>query len=116
MPTTGQVKQQARAAKRTPEQQNDIIVRQFVQMLGRPAALHRVEVRHLWDKHYRVNVFVGDEAAFTRIAHSFFLSIDEDGNIIASAPAITRKYSGMANTAGSSPLLADGGQAAQSAT
>jgi hypothetical protein len=116
MPKTEQVKQQAGAAERTPEQQSGIIVRQLVQALGRPAALHRVEVRHLWEKHYRVNVFVGADAASTRIVHSFFLSTDENGNIIASAPAITRKYSGMANTAGSSPFLTDGGQAAHSST
>lgn len=116
MPTTEQVKQQAGAAERTPEQQSSIIVRQIMQTLGRPAALHRVEVRHLWEKHYRVNVFVGADAACTRIAHSFFLSTDEDGNIIASAPAITRKHSGMANTAGSAPLLADDGQAAHRST
>ena len=113
---TEHVKQQAGATERTPEQQSGIIVRQIVQTLGRPAALYRVEVRHLWEKHYRVNVFVGADAASTRIAHSFFLSTDEDGNIIASAPAITQKYSGMANSAGSPPLLADGGQAAHSST
>lgn len=116
MPTAEQVKQQARAAERTLERQSDSIARQLLQTLGRPETLHRVEVRHLWEKHYRVNFFVGADAVSTRIAHSFFLSTDEDGNIIASAPAITRKYSGMAATAGSPPLLADGGQAAQSAT
>jgi hypothetical protein len=116
MPTTGQVKQPAGATERTPEQQSAIIVRQLVQTLGRPAALHRVEVRHLWEKHYRVNVFVGADVSSTRIAHSFFLSTDEDGNIIASAPALTKKYSEMANTAGSPPLMADGGQTAHSST
>jgi hypothetical protein len=108
------VEQQAGSAERTPEQRSGIIVRQILQMLGRPANLDRVEVRHLWDKHYRVNVLVGADAASTRIAHSFFLSADEDGNIITSVPDITRKYSEMTNTAGSFPLLADGGQATQS--
>lgn len=116
MPKTEHVKQQAGAAERTPEQQSGSIVRQLVQTLGRPAALHRVEVRHLWDKHYRVNVFVGADVTSTRIAHSFFLSLDEDGNIIASAPAITRTYSEMANTTGSTPLLAHGSQASDGST
>jgi hypothetical protein len=110
------VKQQAAAAELTPEQQGGIIVRQVVQTLGRPAILHRVEVRHLWDKNYRVNVFVGTDVISTRIVHSFFLTTNEDGNIIASAPAITRKYSAVANTAESFPLLADAGQAADSST
>lgn len=116
MPTTEHEKQKAGAAERMPEQQSGIIVRQILQTLGRPDALHRVEVRHLWEKHYRVNVFVGANAASLRIAHSFFLSTDEDGNIIASAPAITQQYSGTATTTGRSPLLADGGQATQSPT
>jgi len=116
MPKAEHVKQQAGAAERTPERQSGNIARQLLQTLGRPAALHRVEVRHLWEKHYRANVFVGADVASTRIAHSFFLSIDEDGTIIASAPAITRKYSGMANTTGSTPLWTDGGQTAPSST
>jgi|SRR5579871_2308465 len=116
MPTAKQVKQQAGAAERTLEQQGGIIVRQIVQTLGRPAALLRVEVRHLWEKHYRVNVFVGADATSSRIAHSFFLSTDEEGAIIASAPAITRRYSAVANTTGNPPLLSDGGQAAHSST
>jgi hypothetical protein len=116
MPPTEQVKQQAAAAERRLEQRSGIIVRQIVQTLGRPVALYRVEVRHLWEKQYRVNVFVGADAASTRIAHSFFLSTDEDGNIIASAPAITRKYLEMADTAGRPFLLADGEQAAPSST
>src|SRR5690348_12125045 len=116
MPTTEQVKQQARSAERTHEQRCGAIAGKILQPLGRPATLYRLEVRHLWEKHYRVNVFVGADAASTRIAHSFFLSTDEDGNIIASAPTITRTYSEMANTAGSDPLLADGEQAAHSST
>lgn len=63
-----------------------------MQALGRPASLYQVEVRHLWENHYRANVFVGADAASTRIAHSFFLAAEEDGNIVASVPDITRKY------------------------
>jgi hypothetical protein len=113
MPTVEQVIQQA-TAERTLEKQSGLIVRQIVQTLGRPAALHRVEVRPLWEKHYRVNVFVGADATSTRIAHSFFLSTDEDGNIIASDPAIARKSLVAANTTGNPPLGADGGQEAHS--
>lgn len=108
MPRAEPVKEQAGAAERSPEQRRGSIAHQVVQTLGRPAALHRVEVRPLWEKHYRVNVFVGTDVTSTRIAHSFFLSTDEDGNIIASAPAMTRTYCAVENTAGSSPSLADG--------
>lgn len=92
MPTKEQGKQQAAQAKQTHEQRSSILVGQLLQALGRPAALYRVEIRHLWDDHYRANVFVGADAASTRVAHSFFLAVDEDGNILASAPEITRKY------------------------
>ena len=92
MPTTEQGKQQAEQAKQTHEQRRGVIAGQLLQALGRPATLYRVEVRHLWENHYRANVFVGADAASTRIAHSFFVVADEDGNIIASVPDITREY------------------------
>ncbi len=92
MPTKEQGQQQAELAKQTPEQRSSVIVSQLLQALGRPATLYRVEIRHLWDDHYRANVFVGADAASTRVAHSFFIVADEDGNIITSVPDITRKY------------------------
>jgi hypothetical protein len=92
MPTIEQSTQQADPAKRAPEQRNGIILVQLMKALGRPTALYRVEVRHLWDNHYRANVFVGTAVTSVRIAHSFFLRIDEDDNIVASMPSISRKY------------------------
>ena len=92
MPTKEQGQQQAELAKRTLEERSSVIVGQLLQALGRPVTLYRVEVRHLWDDHYRTNVFVGADAASTRFSHSFFIVADEDGNIIASVPDITRKY------------------------
>ena len=92
MPTKEQGKQQAESAKRTHEQRISVILVQLMQALGRPTALYRVEVRHLWDHHYRANVFVGDPVTSTRIAHSFFLMTDEDGNIVTSMPNISRTY------------------------
>ena len=71
MPTKEQGPQQAELAKRTHEQRSSVIVGQLLQALGRPATLYRVEVRHLWDDHYRANVFVGADVASTRVAHSF---------------------------------------------
>ena len=92
MPAKEQSKKQAEQAKPSHEQRSSVIAGQLLQTLGRPATLYRVEVRHLWEDHYRVNVFVGADAASTRVAHSFFVVADEDGNIIVSKPDITRKY------------------------
>ena len=92
MPTKEQGKQATGPAKRTHEERSGVIIGQLLQLLGRPTALYRVEVRHLWEDHYRVNVFIGADAASTRIVRSYFLAADEDGNIVASAPDITRKY------------------------
>ena len=68
------------------------MVTQLLHALGRPATLYRVEVRHLWEDHYRANVFVGSDAASTRVADSFIVVANADGNILASEPDITRKY------------------------
>ena len=38
-------------------------------------------VRRLWPGNYRVNVLVGPDAATTTIAHSFFLSADDEGTV-----------------------------------
>jgi hypothetical protein len=63
-----------------------------VHALGQPGDLQRVQVRSLWGDHYRVNVFVGPDAATAKVAHSYFLVADGDGNILASTPTITRQY------------------------
>jgi hypothetical protein len=46
----------------------------------------------LWEDHYRVNVFVGVDAASAKVANSYFLVADIDGNILTSTPKITRQY------------------------
>ena len=91
MPTKEQDKQQKDLAKEAHQKRSAIIVGQVMHALGRPAALFRVEVRPLWEDHYRVNVLVGADAASSRIAQSYFLVTDEDGNILASSPKITRQ-------------------------
>jgi hypothetical protein len=60
--------------------------------LGQPGDLQRVQVRPLWPDHYRVNVLVGADAVSVRVAHSFFLVADGDGNLLRSAPEITKQY------------------------
>jgi hypothetical protein len=60
--------------------------------LGRPDGLFGVQVRRLWGDRYRVNVLVGRDAASTTIAHSYFLVVDEAGNIDTTSPVIRRQY------------------------
>jgi hypothetical protein len=60
--------------------------------LGRPPGPHRVQVRRLWGDNYRVNVFVGPDVASFTLAHSYFLSADGDGKIIACCPPLARAY------------------------
>jgi predicted NBD/HSP70 family sugar kinase len=69
-----------------------VIGRHVLHTLGQPSDLHRVQVRQLWDDHYRVNVFVGPDAASAKVAHSYFLVADGGGNIVASSPRITKEY------------------------
>jgi len=73
-----------------------------IRALGRPPAFLKVSVRPLWQAFYRVNIFVGADAISARIAHSFFLDADGDGNIVASTPAVSRRYGRAAE--GPSPL------------
>lgn len=54
--------------------------------LGVPGDLERVQVRHLWDDRYRVNVLVGVDAASARVANSFFMVADNEGNILGGKP------------------------------
>ena len=60
--------------------------------LGSPPGLHRVQVKCLWAGRYRVNVFVGDDAASFKVAHSYFLEADGDGKVLTSTPPVTRAY------------------------
>ena len=60
--------------------------------LGQPGDLCRVQVRRLWEGRYRVNVLVGVDVASARVAHSYFLVADGDGNIVTSTPEIKRQY------------------------
>ncbi len=69
---------------------NGVIRERLLAALGEPPDLLRVQVKALWGSFYRANVFVG-KGVTARMAHSFFLDVD-DGEIVSSAPAITRLY------------------------
>jgi hypothetical protein len=74
------------------EQVSDLIGRWLLLALGTPAGLYQVQVRPLWERHYRVNVLVGESAASARVADSFFLRADDDGQIVSSTPDVAKRY------------------------
>jgi hypothetical protein len=69
-----------------------LVGEQAIHTLGRPADLIKVQIRWLWEGCYRLNVFVGVDAASARVAHSYFLVTDGEGNILTSTPKLTRVY------------------------
>jgi hypothetical protein len=69
-----------------------LLAEQVVHILGEPKDLHKVQVRPLWGNYFRVNVLVGKDASSVRVANSYFLKADGDGNIVESTPKITRQY------------------------
>jgi hypothetical protein len=71
---------------------NALIGMNVLDGVGKPSDLLQVQVRPLWDRRYRVNIFVGPDVASARVANSYFLEADEDGTVIASTPTITRQY------------------------
>jgi hypothetical protein len=66
--------------------------RRVILALGRPDDLIRVQVRELWERRYRVNIYVGPDVVSARVAHSYFLETDDDGTIVKSTPRIKRQY------------------------
>jgi hypothetical protein len=71
---------------------SNLIREQVIHALGMPMDLRSVQVRKVWDDHYRVNVIVGESAGSVRVAHSYFLVVDSDGRLIGSTPKITKLY------------------------
>jgi hypothetical protein len=69
-----------------------LIGEQVMHALGEPADLFRVRVQRLWENYWRVNVYLGVDAASARVAHSYFVLTDDDGNILTPDPAIIRQY------------------------
>ena len=71
---------------------NALIAEGVIHTLGEPADLLQVQVRRLWENHYRVNIFIGADAASGKVANSYFLQADGDGNILQSTPKILKQY------------------------
>jgi predicted NBD/HSP70 family sugar kinase len=92
MPTKQQQKRSMDSEPPPAHPQAAVIAHGVINALGQPGNLHKVQVRSLWQDHFRVNVLVGGDALSARIAHSYFLVADGDGNIIAATPKIARQY------------------------
>jgi hypothetical protein len=90
MPTKQQDRRETGAEERA--RRSALIAAHVLRALGQPDALHRVQVRHLWEDNYRVNVLVGADAAQAKVAHSYFLVVNPAGAILTSTPTITRQY------------------------
>lgn len=92
MTTARQRNRDEERCRDTRDKRNDIIGEQVVHLLGTPDDLLKVQVRELGSDRYRVNVFVGKDIISGRIAHSFFLTADGEGNILTSSPVVARVY------------------------
>jgi hypothetical protein len=92
MATTQQSDQDKEMGPQQRDTVNALIGRHVVRCLGSPADLLKVQVRPLGNERYRVNVLVGKEVTSARIAHSFFLTADAEGNVVTSSPEIARLY------------------------
>jgi hypothetical protein len=92
MPTKPRPEQHAEPGPAESQQSGALIGRNVLRALGQPGDLFRVQVQRLWEDCYRVNVFVGPDAASAKVAHSYFLQADGTGAILACTPDITRQY------------------------
>jgi hypothetical protein len=92
MPATQQREDAKDLAQHQRETLYDLIGERLIHTLGAPDNLLKVQVRQLWDDHYRANVFVGADASSAKVAHSYFLVVDADGNVLSSTPQIAKLY------------------------
>jgi len=90
MPPTQQREQDTGLDQHNSEALQALVEEQVIDRLGKPAGVRNVQVRRLWENRYRVNVLVGESAASAKIANSYFVKADGNGNIVDSNPAMTR--------------------------
>jgi hypothetical protein len=76
----------------SPKPLSTTICRNVIAALGRPGDLLRITARQVSGDSYRVNVVTGMDNASARIAHSFFVVANENGDVTGSAPAIVKQY------------------------
>lgn len=84
--------EEAEARELAARQLASAIGRAVMTGLGRPGDLLNVTVRQVVGHNYRVNVVTGADPTCARIAHSFFVAIDDQGNVTDSTPPLARCY------------------------
>jgi hypothetical protein len=70
---------------------NALVGKQVLHALGEPRDLLKVQVRPLWNGNYRVNIYVGANAACATMPFSYFVVADGEGGILDSSPKIHRQ-------------------------
>jgi hypothetical protein len=92
MPATQEREQLKDLEQHRRDTLNTLIGEQVIHSLGEPGDLLQLQVRRLWEDHFRVNVLIGRDITSFKIANSYFVKADSDGNIVESNPKITKKY------------------------
>ena len=81
--------------KKTERPADKVIEERVLRRLGRPTDLHSIDVKHLWGKKYRVNIWTKENTdapvSSYSLQHSYFITMSE-GNIMKSNPPIERLY------------------------
>lgn len=77
---------------RRAERQAAALCVAVMRALGRPPDLFGVSAVWLWENYFRVNVRTGPDACSVVIPHSFFVTADAEGNVLASVPRLGRLY------------------------
>jgi hypothetical protein len=92
MPTKQQREQDGDLEQHKSETLQALVEEQVIHRIGKPLGLRNVQVRRLWENRYRVNVFIGEYAVSAKIANSYFVTADSDGNIVDSNPEMTKLF------------------------
>ena len=88
MPTATKEKETKEKKPAQPKIDPDLVSKAVIERLGKPKDLAWVDSVHLWENHFRVNVWCGDPP---RILHSYFVRFGDEG-IVDAAPDIDKKY------------------------
>jgi hypothetical protein len=91
-PPPAEKNEEAEARDRAARQLAAAVCQAVLSGLGRPADLLSVTVRQVAGHNYRVNVVTGADPACPRIAHSIFVTVDDEGKILNSTPPLARRY------------------------
>jgi hypothetical protein len=92
MPSAQEREQHREMEQHKRETLNAVIGEQVINILGEPGNLLQTQVRLLWNNSYRVNLLVGADVTCAKVANSYFIKTDSDGNILESTPKITKQY------------------------